>query len=214
MPFVRVAFAAAIIAASLACDSTEPPGPLPSPVTADNGAPTAAPPSAPAPAALPASPAAAETSRKPLAPAERQVIMFDACDPDTFNAAVGPGTCVRSGGVTFDKFIAQLTRDGEAAAWRFAPLKTNLREGVTLAAVNKGGEVHTLTEVSSFGGGVVPDLNALSGTPEVAPECTSLGPDDFVAPGGTYREQVDASGTVRFQCCIHPWMRLEARVSD
>jgi hypothetical protein len=34
--------------------------------------------------------------------------------------------------------------------------------------------------------------------------------DDFVPPGGTYRETVDGSGTLKFQCCIHPWMRLEA----
>jgi hypothetical protein len=34
--------------------------------------------------------------------------------------------------------------------------------------------------------------------------------DDFVAPGGTYRETVDHAGHLKFQCCIHPWMRLEA----
>ena len=36
----------------------------------------------------------------------------------------------------------------------------------------------------------------------------------FVPPRGTYREEISHSGTVKFQCCIHPWMRLEARVSS
>ena len=39
-------------------------------------------------------------------PSERLVSMQDACDPTTFNAVVGPGTCVRSGGVRFDDCIS------------------------------------------------------------------------------------------------------------
>jgi hypothetical protein len=61
---------------------------------------------------------------------------------------------------------------------------------------------------------VVPFLNQLAGTPNVAPECNALEPDDFVAPGGTYRDSADHTGTVKFQCCIHPWMRLEATVTS
>src|SRR5260370_2201686 len=34
------------------------------------------------------------------------VRMEDQCNPATFNAAVGPGTCVGDGTVTFDHFIA------------------------------------------------------------------------------------------------------------
>ena len=81
-----------------------------------------------------------------------------------------------------------------------------------LVAVNRGGEVHTLTRVAKFGGGIVPPLNELSHNPVVAPECTTLEPDDFVAPGGTYRQQIDATGPLLFQCCIHPWMRLTVQV--
>ena len=44
---------------------------------------------------------------------ERLVSMMDACDPTTFNAVIGPGACVRPGGVRFDDFIAELTRRGE-----------------------------------------------------------------------------------------------------
>jgi hypothetical protein len=82
-------------------------------------------------------------------------------------------------------------------------------------AVNRGGEVHTFTEVAQFGGGIVPILNTLTNNPVVAPECNALEPDDFVAPGGTYREEpLEGSGTARFQCCIHPWMRLEVKVAS
>lgn len=63
------------------------------------------------------------------------------------------------------------------------------------------------TRVAAFGGGIVPLLNELSGNLTVAPECTQLDPDDFVEPGGTYTAPIDASGTLLFQCCIHPWMR-------
>ena len=43
-------------------------------------------------------------------------------------------------------------------------------------------------------------LNNLSHNPVVAPECTTLEEDDFVAPGGTYEEKIDANGTLLFQC--------------
>jgi hypothetical protein len=138
----------------------------------------------------------------------RRVTMMDACDPTTFNAAIGPGTCVRQGGVTFAKFVAQLTKHQKVGAWHNAPPQMTAREGQTLLAINRGGEVHTFTRVETFGGGIIPFLNQLSGTPVIAPECATLEPDDFVAPGHTYdEEKVGSAGTQRFQCCIHPWMR-------
>ena len=42
-------------------------------------------------------------------------------------------------------------------------------------------------------------LNNLSHNPVVAPECTTLEEDDFVAPGGTYEEEIDTHGLRR------PW---------
>jgi plastocyanin len=143
-----------------------------------------------------------------------RVTMQDACDPETFNAAAGPGTCVRSGGVTFDLFISQLTKHGSIGAWHFSPPTANVRVGQTFLATNNGGEVHTFTEVHEFGGGILPGLNQLAGVPIEAPECAALEPDDRVAPGGTYREDIDHAGTLKFQCCIHPWMRLEAKASS
>jgi hypothetical protein len=148
-------------------------------------------------------------------PDERLVNMMDACDPETFNAALGPGTCLRPGGVRFDLFLELLGRHGSVGAWHFAPSQLTMHEGGHFVAVNNGGEVHTFTEVDQFAGGIVPALNAILGLTTVAPECQALDPGDFVAPGATFREdeeEGEEAGTVRYQCCIHPWMRLEAKV--
>ncbi len=142
----------------------------------------------------------------------RLVSMMDACDPTTFNAAIGPGTCARNGGVSFDEFVAQLTKHHMAGAWHFAPPTVNMRVGQQLVAVNRGGEVHTFTEVAHFGGGIVPFLNDLSGNPTPAPECLALTGSDFIPPGGTATNDEDDSGTELYQCCIHPWMRAVVHV--
>ena len=143
------------------------------------------------------------------------VSMMDACDPDSFNAALGDGTCVRSGGVLFDNFIELLRRHGSVGAWHFTPTTSNLVVGQGFSVTNHGGEVHTFTEVEEFGGGIVPMLNELAGTPTAAPECLALSGADFIAPGTTSQgEAEDEEGVEHYQCCIHPWMRLEAHVRD
>jgi hypothetical protein len=93
----------------------------------------------------------------------RQVQVLDDCDPATFNAAIGPGTCVKDGGTTFQEFIAQLLAQGRAPAWRFAPGQLRLDAGGRLQAHNRGGEDHTFTEVANFGGGCIQALNDLLG---------------------------------------------------
>jgi plastocyanin len=138
---------------------------------------------------------------------QRQVQMMDACDPQSFNAAVGPGTCIRNGGVRFAKFLQLLEKHQKVGSWHFAPASLKVRVGQELLAVNRGGEVHTFTEVEEFGGGLIPDLNILSGVPVPAPECLSLLPGDFVPPGGTTTDEVEEVGTELYQCCLHPWMR-------
>jgi plastocyanin len=142
------------------------------------------------------------------------VIMQDACDPDSFNAVIGAGACVRNGGMKFDAFIEQLTKLGFVGPWHFAPKSVTARTGQEFLVMNQGGETHTFTEVEEFGGGIVADLNERMHLSTVAPECKALEQDDFVAPGQTYREEIEESGHEKYQCCIHPWMRLEANITE
>ena len=54
--------------------------------------------------------------------AVRHVQALDACDPATFNAAVGPGTCTRNGGgLPFDQFVGQLQKHGRAGRVALQP---------------------------------------------------------------------------------------------
>jgi plastocyanin len=145
---------------------------------------------------------------------QHAVTMFDACDPETFNAALGPGTCTRSGGVRFATFLEQLGQHHSVGAWHFAPPEVTMRVGQLLVATNRGGEAHTFTEVEEFCGGIVPQLNQLTGLTEVAPECTRLAGPDFIAPGASFSEQEEEAGVEKYQCCIHPWMRAQVRIAE
>jgi plastocyanin len=140
----------------------------------------------------------------------RQVQVLDDCDAATFNAALGDlNACVKSGGVTFEEFIAQLVTTGDAPAWRFAPTVLSLGAGGTIDAYNRGGEFHTFTEVATFGGGCIEPLNEILGLTAV-PECADAGTlfaTTGVAPGGEVETGPLASGTHLFECLIHPWMR-------
>lgn len=142
---------------------------------------------------------------------QHAVTLFDACDPETFNAVIGPGTCTRSGGVRFENFVAELTRHHSIGAWHFAPSEVTMRVGQQLVANNRGGEAHTFTEVEEFGGGNVAFLNNLVGLNTVAPECAAA---VVIPPGGSSSETEHESGVEKYQCCIHPWMRAEVRVTE
>lgn len=157
--------------------------------------------------------------------------MRDYCEPVSFDAAVGPGTCVRgawnplsNGAITFPGFITEVGVDKSAGAWRFAPNQVKIAQGATLHVENLGGETHTFTEVKRFGGGFVEILNTLSGNTVPAPECAQVvngqlvpqppGPDNlFVAPGTPVTVTEDKP-VARYQCCIHPWMRLTITPRD
>jgi len=145
---------------------------------------------------------------------QHAVTIFDACDPETFNAELGAGTCTRSGGVRFASFIEQLGKHHSIGAWHFAPPEVTMRVGQMLVATNRGGETHTFTEVEEFGGGIVPLLNQLTGLTSVAPECRQLAGGDFLAPGASFSEKEEDAGVEKYQCCIHPWMRAEVRISQ
>jgi hypothetical protein len=49
----------------------------------------------------------------------KTIAIRDACDPDSFNAVVGPGTCIAGhhGNTLFEDFIAELQSDQIAGAW-------------------------------------------------------------------------------------------------
>jgi plastocyanin len=149
------------------------------------------------------------------ASATRQVQVLDDCDPATFNAAIGPGTCVKDGATTFQAFIGQLLAQGRAPAWRFAPAQLTLAAGGSLQANNRGGEDHTFTEVANFGGGCIAVLNDLLGLTPV-PECAGFPGGAFAAtlvpPGATVTTSPLPPGVHRYECLIHPWMRTTVTV--
>jgi plastocyanin len=150
------------------------------------------------------------------ASATRQVQVLDDCDPASFNAAIGPGTCIKDGTTTFQEFIAQLMAQGRAPAWRFAPAQLTLDAGGTLAARNRGGEDHTFTEVANFGGGCIQALNSLLGLTPV-PECAGFPSGGafaatLVPPGGTVTTTPLPPGVHRYECLIHPWMQTTVTV--
>ncbi len=152
----------------------------------------------------------------------------DYCDPASFNAAVGPGTCDRStinGSITFDGFLAELIADKSVGAWRFVPQQTSVAADASLHLSNLGGETHTFTQVKDFGGGFIDFLNGLSGNPVPAPECAQVvngqlvpqppsADNIFLAPGSTATVSLDHELNAKYQCCIHPWMRLTITPRD
>jgi hypothetical protein len=89
-----------------------------------------------------------------------------------------------------------------------------MKKGSVLSVVNQGGEPHTFTEVANFGGGFIPDLNDGQST---ASECSGGFSNVKVARTrvlqGSHLDVIGLSkGKHFFQCCIHPWMRVEVDV--
>jgi hypothetical protein len=159
-----------------------------------------------------ATPIYAATPQPPLA-----VQIKDQCDPATFNAAVGAGTCQGNGAVTFQQFLNELNVLHFAPQWQFVPSQSQMTAGQTFVATNMGGEVHSFTEVDKFGGGVIPLLNQLSNSGATVPECSAAfaafqagTPDSsFLFPGQAFTDTEgadDVGHPVLYQCCIHPWM--------
>jgi len=152
----------------------------------------------------------------------------DYCDPKSFNAAVGPGTCERAGStlnplsngaITFQGFVAEVTLDKSVGAWRFVPSQVKVGDETKLHLLNLGGGTHTFTEVKKFGGGFVAFLNAASGNPVPAPECAKVvngnlvpqppSEDNVFIPAGASATVVEHNeGFIKYQCCVHPWMRF------
>lgn len=142
---------------------------------------------------------------------DRGISLNDACEPASFTA--NGVACSRDGGVSFNQFIADVTRNGSAGAWHMAPGVVNTSVGVRLDVTNKGGEVHTFTKVKQFGGGIVPFLNQISGNPVPAPECLAIAGNAFIPPDAVHHDNVGEGATL-YQCCIHPWMRAVVNGTD
>jgi plastocyanin len=145
----------------------------------------------------------------------------DDCEPASFNAAVGPGTCIGDGETTFAAFIAEVAATRQAKDWRFDPSMLTIARGRPVILENEGGETHTFTLVKAFGGGFVPILNQLSGNPKPAAECANMMDGNlvpkppsavnvFVAADheAAFRTARLKRGKYMFQCCVHPWMRV------
>ncbi len=148
---------------------------------------------------------------------DKKIRLLDDCDPVTFSGV--PGGCIGNGHTTFAEFIEELEETQDVHKWRNQPSQMHLNVGRPTLIENRGGEVHTFTPVAAFGGGFVPDLNALSGNPVPAPECLNFGSITFI-PAGAVEEGPTAGtgelpvGLSRFQCCIHPWMRTVIEVAS
>jgi plastocyanin len=150
---------------------------------------------------------------------DTQVVeLRDDCDPASFNAVLGPGACVGSGTTTFSEFIAELQEDKVASDWVFDPDQVTVPVGEKLTIQNTGGETHTFTKVTSFGGGLVAPLNVLSGN--LVPAVPAPGVNVFATfvPAGGVTTVSSASGGILtpgqnlFECFIHPWMRAVVTV--
>ena len=161
-------------------------------------------------------------------PSQLTIHVRDYCDPDTFNAGLGPGTCTRdisTGAINLNGFLTEATLDKSVGAWRFVPDQPAAAEGATINLQNLGGETHTFTKVKRFGGGFVAPLNTAAGTPQPAPECAQMvngqlvpqppSPNNiFIPAGGAASATLKSAGIVRYQCCIHPWMHVTITGKD
>jgi plastocyanin len=149
---------------------------------------------------------------------KKQVAMRDDCDPDTWPGPPPGGGCeLEDGDVSRAEFDAEsdLTSGPLAAsvighqAWRNDPPYLKIKEGETVKVKNRGGRGHTFTKVANFGGGRVPPLN--KGLLP-AMECQDPATSPVVAPGGRTEVAGLSAGNHRFQCCLHPWMRMLVKV--
>jgi len=163
---------------------------------------------------------AQDDSRHDHSPRLAQVVALDECDPTTFNAALGPDFCknVALAALGYATTLSNLFTEAAAGTpdpgWDFEPDTVKIEEGTTLSVVDQGGEPHTFTEVEEFGGGFIPGLNFKEAT---VPECEGGFSKVKVArtriiQGSEILVTGLSKGKHHFQCCIHPWMRVNVEV--
>src|SRR3989441_3043843 len=136
-------------------------------------------------------------------------VIRDDCDPNDPGYNPTGGCFRKEGDVSFAEFGAELSSPLAPTslighqAWRMDPPYIKLDADDTLMVRNRGGRVHTFTEVRSFGGGKIPNP-ALNKGLVTAPECLV---STDIAPGGKAEGSGLAEGNHHFQSCIHPLMR-------
>ena len=151
--------------------------------------------------------AAVALTLAPVAAAKpSKVLASDACSP-SFNVFFDdPTICNRKGGMPVEVFLQQLGRHQSAGAWHFSPPHAKIDAGDSLTVENRGGETHTFSEVSQFGGGgIVSFLNEiLFGTPNPP---LFFDPNDVTfIPAGGEETITPTPGKHLYICAIHPWM--------
>jgi plastocyanin len=151
---------------------------------------------------------------------QRLVKIQDDCDPATFNAVIGPGTCVGDGRTTFADFLDEFLAQGSVDRWAFSRPEFNIDAGGTVSLVNQGGETHTFTKVPAFGNGCVGLLNDPPTQPPEPPVNPAVPCDTIVPIPAGESTAVDPEdlepGVNLFQCMIHPWMQavVDVRVKN
>jgi len=149
-----------------------------------------------------------------------QVVALDECDPSTVNAATGAGpdfckNVALGASTTLPDLLAKAAAGTPDPNWDFEPDSLTIKQGQVISVVDQGGEPHTFTEVKQFGGGFIPGLNG-PGESAVS-ECAGGFSNVAVARTrilqGSHLDVIGLSkGKHLFQCCIHPWMRIEVDV--
>jgi hypothetical protein len=154
---------------------------------------------------------------------QAKVVILDECDPNTFNPAFGNPAlgnipCLNVGGTETLATFASFLPTGDPL-WAFFPVQLNIKEKDEIAVSNQGGENHTFTEVAQFGNGFIPALNNPTGATNTITECQGgFSNNDVAATRVVPRSSTVITGLKPgkhlFECCIHPWMRMEIDVAE
>src|SRR5262245_26887773 len=146
---------------------------------------------------------------------DNNIAVMDNCDPSDPGWAPTGGCALRKGSVSVAEFFNLLfsplygTIPVGHPSWRNEPSYITTPFGKTVRVTNWGGRTHTFTEVAQYGGGFVPQLNGTLGS---ATECAAA-TGAVIPPGSTIQVNGLSTGTHKFQCCIHPWMRAAVEVN-
>jgi plastocyanin len=165
-------------------------------------------------------PSAREHSHEEQTSPIAQIVALDECDPTTFNNALGPDFCKNVAlaplgfATTFQDLFTKAANGTPDPSWDFEPDTLKIKQGTILVVTNQDGEPHTFTEVKKFGGGFVQGLNDGE---ETVSECSGGFKNVEVArtriiQGSDLRVTDLSKGEHRFECCIHPWMRMTVEV--